>query len=132
MRIDTVLELTERIATRAPLVIEEYRTRLNERIEQLLQTTEVDRTRLATEVALFADRASIDEEIVRLRSHVAQIRLLLDDTDPVGRKLDFVVQELNREFNTIGSKANDGTLTACVLSGKNEIEKIREQVQNIE
>lgn len=132
MRIDTVLELTERIATRAPLVIEEYRTRLNERIEQLLQTTEVDRTRLATEVALFADRASIDEEIVRLRSHVAQIRLLLDDPDPVGRKLDFVVQELNREFNTIGSKANDGTLTACVLSGKNEIEKIREQVQNIE
>ena len=119
MRIDTVLELTERIAARAPLVIEEYRTRLNERIEQLLQTTEVDRTRL-------------DEEIVRLRSHVAQIRLLLDDPDPVGRKLDFVVQELNREFNTIGSKANDGTLTACVLSGKNEIEKIREQVQNIE
>lgn len=132
MRIDTVLELTERVAVRAPLVIEEYRTRLNERIEQLLQTTEVDRTRLATEVALFADRASIDEEIVRLRSHVAQIRLLLDDPDPVGRKLDFVVQELNREFNTIGSKANDGTLTACVLSGKNEIEKIREQVQNIE
>lgn len=132
MRIDTVLELTERVAVRAPLVIEEYRTRLNERIEQLLQTTEVDRTRLATEVALFADRASIDEEIVRLRSHVAQIRLLLDDPDPVGRKLDFVVQELNREFNTIGSKANDGTLTACVLAGKNEIEKIREQVQNIE
>ena len=131
-RTEVVLELAERIAARAPLVIEEYRARLNERIEQLLQTAEVDRTRLATEVALFADRASIDEEIVRLRSHIAQMRLLMADSDPVGRKLDFVVQEMNREFNTIGSKANDGTLTSCVLAGKNEIEKIREQVQNIE
>lgn len=131
-RTNTVLEMAERVAERAPLVIEEYRQKLNDRIEQLLQTTEVDRTRLATEVALFADRASIDEEIVRLRSHVAQMCLLMADPDPVGRKLDFVVQEMNREFNTIGSKANDGTLTACVLTGKNEIEKIREQVQNIE
>jgi len=132
MRMETVLSLTEQIAVRAPMVIEEYRTKLNERIEQLLQTTEVDRTRLATEVALFADKASIDEEIVRLRSHVEQMRLLLEDQNPVGRKLDFVVQEMNREFNTIGSKANDGSLTTCVLAGKNEIEKIREQVQNIE
>lgn len=131
-RVDTVLSLAEKIAVRAPLVIEEYRQKLNDRIEQLLQTTEIDRTRLATEVALFADRASIDEEIVRLNSHVAQMRLLMADGEPVGRKLDFVVQEMNREFNTIGSKANDGTLTSCVLSGKNEIEKIREQVQNIE
>lgn len=132
MRTDTVLSLAEQVAARAPLVIEEYRQKLNDRIEQLLQMTEIDRARLATEVALFADRASIDEEIVRLRSHVAQMRLLMADPEPVGRKLDFVVQEMNREFNTIGSKANDGTLTNCVLSGKNEIEKIREQVQNIE
>ena len=131
-RIDAVLALTERIAVRAPLVVEEYRQKLNDRIEQILQTGEIDRARLATEVALFADRASIDEEIVRLRSHVAQARLLMAGDEPAGRKLDFVVQEMNREFNTIGSKANDGTLTGCVLAGKNEIEKIREQVQNIE
>ena len=134
MRADTVAALTEEIAVRAPLVIEEYRIKLTERIETLLaQTqTEVDRTRLATEVALFADRASIDEEIVRLRSHTAQMRLLLSDAEPSGRTLDFVVQEMNREFNTIGSKANDAALTERVLTGKAEIEKIREQVQNIE
>ena len=88
--------------------------------------------RLATEVALFADKASIDEEISRLHSHIAQMRALFADKEPAGRKLDFVVQEMNREFNTIGSKANDGELTKLVLTGKAEIEKIREQVQNIE
>ena len=119
-------------AARAPLVVEEYRDKLDERIGKILQTGEIDRTRLATEVALFADRASIDEEIVRLRSHIEQARLLMAGEEPAGRKLDFVVQEMNREFNTIGSKANDASLTACVLAGKNEIEKIREQVQNIE
>ena len=98
----------------------------------LLGSVEVDRTRLATEVAIFADKASIDEEISRLRSHIAQMRTLLADSEPSGRKLDFVVQEMNREFNTIGSKANDGELTKLVLTGKAEIEKIREQVQNIE
>ena len=131
-RVDTVLALTEKIAVRAPLVVEEYRQKLNERIESLLETGDIDRARLATEVALFADKAAIDEEIVRLNSHVTQIRLLFTAEEPVGRKLDFLVQEFNREFNTIGSKANDGTLTGYVLSGKNEIEKIREQVQNIE
>ena len=133
-RADTVLSLTERIALRAPLVVEEYRQKLTERIDTLMQgmSVEVDRSRLATEVALFADRASIDEEIVRLRSHVAQMKLLLSSDEPVGRKLDFVVQEMNREFNTIGSKANDGELTNLVLSGKAEIEKFREQIQNIE
>lgn len=131
-RVDTVLDLTDKIAVRAPLVVEEYRTKLNERIEKILETGDIDRARLATEVALFADKASIDEEIVRLNSHVTQIRLLFRSNEPVGRKLDFLVQEFNREFNTIGSKANDGTLTTYVLAGKNEIEKIREQVQNIE
>ena len=131
-KVGTVLSLADKIAERAPLVIEEYRTKLNERIEQLLEKTEIDRTRLATEVALFADRASIDEEIVRLHSHVEQMHLLFADTEPVGRRMDFVVQEMNREFNTIGSKANDGALTAHVLAGKAEIEKIREQIQNIE
>ncbi len=131
-RVDTISRYTEQIAERAPLVVEEYRTKLNERVAALLGQAEVDRARLATEVALFADRASIDEEIVRLRSHTAQMRLLLSDTEPSGRKLDFVVQEMNREFNTIGSKANDAELTTLVLAGKAEIEKIREQVQNIE
>ncbi len=132
MRADTVLRLAGDIALRAPLVVEEYRARLNERIAVLLGKAEVDEARLATEVALFADRASIDEEIVRLGSHVAQMKLLLDSVEPAGRKLDFVVQEMNREFNTIGSKANDAALTNLVLAGKAEIEKIREQVQNIE
>ena len=131
-RCETVLTLTEEVAVRAPAVVEEYRAKLNERIETLLGGVEVDRARLATEVALFADRASIDEEIVRLRSHVASMRQLLVEDEPVGRKLDFVVQEMNREFNTIGSKANDAELTSRVLLGKAEIEKIREQIQNIE
>jgi len=129
---DTVESLTNQIAARSPIVIEEYRVKLDERIAALLGNVEVDRARLATEVALFADKASIDEEISRLHSHIAQMRSLLSDGEPVGRKLDFVVQEMNREFNTIGSKANDGELTRLVLTGKAEIEKIREQVQNIE
>jgi uncharacterized protein (TIGR00255 family) len=129
---DTVLALTEQIAKRAPLVVGEYKTKLDERVQALIGPLEVDRARLATEVALFADRASIDEEISRLHSHIAQMRELLEADEPTGRKLDFVVQEMNREFNTIGSKANDGELTKLVLSGKAELEKIREQVQNIE
>lgn len=129
---DTIESLTNQIAVRAPIVVEEYRAKLNERIATLLGNVEVDRARLATEVALFADKASIDEEITRLHSHLVQLRSLLIDPEPAGRKLDFVVQEMNREFNTIGSKANDGELTKLVLTGKAEIEKIREQVQNIE
>ena len=129
---DTVLSLTEQIAKRAPLVVGEYKAKLDERVQALIGPLEVDRARLATEVALFADRASIDEEISRLRSHIVQMRELLEAGEPTGRKLDFVVQEMNREFNTIGSKANDGELTKLVLSGKAELEKIREQVQNIE
>ncbi len=131
-RADVVDEIGKQIAERAPLVVEEYRAKLNERIENLLGAVEVDRQRLATEVALFADKASIDEEIVRLKSHVVQYRLLLDGSEPAGRKLDFVVQEMNREFNTMGSKANDTQIVNLVLSGKAEIEKIREQIQNIE
>jgi len=120
------------IAERAPKVVEEYRIKLNERIEKLLGAADVDKARLATEVALFADKAGIDEEIVRLGSHVAQFRAMLDGSEPAGRRLDFIVQEMNREFNTIGSKANDGEIVNLVISGKGEIEKIREQVQNIE
>lgn len=128
----TVEALAADIGRRAPLVVEEYRAKLNERIEKLLLGVEVDKARLATEVAIFADKASIDEELVRLVSHVAQFRAMLDGVEPAGRKLDFIVQEMNREFNTIGSKANDGGIAALVIQAKGEIEKIREQVQNIE
>ena len=98
----------------------------------MLGSVEVDRQRLATEVALFADKASIDEELVRLKSHTAQARELLDQSEAAGRRLDFVVQEMNREFNTIGSKENDAEIARLVILGKAELEKIREQVQNIE
>ncbi len=131
-RLDTVLRIRGEIASRAPLVVEDYRQKLNERISSLLIPAEIDAARLATEVALFADRANIDEELVRLQSHVDAARELLSKDEPVGRKLDFIVQEMNREFNTIGSKANDKQITALVIEGKAEIEKIREQVQNLE
>ena len=132
-RLATVDELRGRIETRAPMVVEEYRVKLNERIEAMLGgTVEVDVQRLATEVALFADKASIDEELVRLKSHTAQARELLSQSEAAGRRLDFVVQEMNREFNTIGSKANDAEIAKLVILGKAELEKIREQVQNIE
>ena len=122
----------EEILARAPFVAEEYRKKLNERIEAVLGDAEIDRARLATEVALFADRCCIDEELVRLKSHIAQFRTYLDTAEPVGRNMDFIVQEMNRECNTIGSKANDAKLTKSVLACKAEIEKLREQIQNVE
>ena len=131
-RVTTVESIAAKIDTRAPFVVEEYRTKLSERIESMLGGVEVDRTRLATEVALFADKASINEELVRLASHVTEMRKVLGSDETAGRRLDFVVQEMNREFNTIGSKANDAEITNLVIAGKGEIEKIREQVQNIE
>lgn len=131
-RLETVLALRAAIAERAPAVVENYRAKLNERIAAVLSTQEIDAARLATEVALFADKANIDEELVRLMSHVAAARELLINGSAVGRKMDFIVQEMNREFNTIGSKANDKDITALVIEGKAEIEKIREQVQNLE
>lgn len=131
-RCETVEALANHIAQRAPLVVEEYRQKLQERIAALLSGAEVDQSRLAMEVALFADKANIDEELVRLNSHVGQMRAMLQGDEPAGRKLDFIVQEMNREFNTIGSKANDAQIVNLVIQGKAEVEKIREQVQNIE
>ena len=124
--------LVEQMEECSSLVVETYRMKLDERIEILLAGAEVDRMRLATEVALMADRACIDEELVRARSHLQQMHQLLASDEPAGRRLDFLTQEMNREFNTIGSKAGDTTLTNLVLAAKAEIEKIREQVQNIE
>lgn len=131
-RIAVLSLIRSKISERAPLVVDAYRTKLNARIEAILSETEVDRARLATEVALFADKANIDEELVRLESHFKAALELLSSDEPVGRKLDFLVQEMNREFNTIGSKANDQSITALVIDGKAEIEKLREQVQNLE
>lgn len=120
------------IALHAPKVAEMYKARLETAIAAVTEPQLIDRQRLATEVALFADRASIDEELVRLDSHFKQFFELMDMDEPVGRRLDFLIQEMNREFNTIGSKANDGEITALVIRGKAQVEKLREQVQNVE
>ena len=129
-----IISLTRRVKERAPSVAEEYSRRLRSRIEEALSGTGhvPDEGRLLTEIALFADKSSVDEEIARLESHIAQLGAILDGTEPAGRKLDFLVQELNREANTIGSKSNDAALTGVVVDLKSEIEKIREQIQNIE
>ena len=130
-KLDAIDGLRESIATRAPTVVEEYRAKLSQRLSALL-SGDIDEARFATEGAIFADRAAIDEELVRLSSHIAQLRATAELDEPVGRKLDFLVQELNREVNTIGSKASDAQIAGCVVAAKGEIEKLREQVQNIE
>lgn len=131
-RLDLIRNRLGLVEQRSPSVVLEYREKLSERITALLQGTTLDAARLQTEVAIFADRSSITEEIVRLDSHLGQVAKTLDAGGAVGRKLDFVVQEMNREANTIGSKANDLEITNSVLEIKGETEKIREQVQNIE
>ena len=130
-KLDAIDALRGKIALRAPMVVEEYRAKLSQRLSALL-SGEIDEARFATEVAIFADRAAIDEELVRMNSHIAQLRATVELSEPVGRKLDFLVQELNREVNTIGSKASDAEIAGCVVAAKGEIEKLREQVQNIE
>lgn len=132
-RLDTILNMTTELNAIAPEVITAYREKLRERISELLDgAAEVDESRLANEVAYFADRANIDEELVRLKSHIDQFGVVLEGCEPSGRKLDFIVQEMNRELNTIGSKAADLSIINTVIKAKAEIEKIREQVQNIE
>lgn len=120
------------IEQRAPDVVKEYKQKLETRIKELLGQQTIDESRLAMEVAIFSDRCSIEEEIVRLKSHLNQMREALNMQQSVGRKLDFLIQEMNREVNTIGSKANDLVITRNVVEIKSEIEKMREQVQNIE
>lgn len=121
------------IEERAPLVSLEYKERLNKRLEELLGSVKVvDEVRLAQEVAIFADKCAIDEEIVRLHSHISQLRQIVQLDEPIGRKLDFLIQEFNREANTIGSKSNDTIITNTMLNIKGAIEKMREQVQNLE
>lgn len=131
-KLGTIEACLDRIKEFAPKVVEDYRALLNARIAEVVEPSLVDKQRLATEVALYADHCAIDEEITRLSTHISNMRSLLQATEPVGRKMDFLVQEFNRETNTIGSKANDMRITKEVLAIKNEIEKMREQAANIE
>lgn len=122
-----------KISERSPFVVIEYKEKLEERITNLLdESLELDEERFNTEIAYFADKSSIDEEIVRLNSHMDQFYSILEEDGPIGRKIDFLIQEMNREINTIGSKANDINISKNVVEVKAELEKIREQIQNIE
>jgi len=131
-RLDLITGYLQAIGERAPYVVTDYQERLQERLQTLLGEVELDATRLANEVVYFADRASITEELVRFDSHLTQSREALRSSKPAGRKLDFLVQEMNREINTIGSKANDLRIGQQVVSVKSELEKVREQIQNLE
>lgn len=131
-RADTILEHVAFVEERSPQTVKEYNEKLKQRMEELLGSTQVDEQRLLTEAAIFADKIAVDEETVRLRSHISQLRTFMEADEPIGRKLDFLVQEINREANTIGSKAQDVEIAKRVIAIKAEVEKIREQVQNIE
>lgn len=127
-----VLKLVEFVETRSPKTVEEYRTRLAQKMQEVLESTSIDEARILTEAAIFADKVAVDEETVRLRSHLSQLDSMLLSGEPIGRKLDFLMQEINRETNTIGSKCSDLELARTVVEIKAELEKIREQIQNIE
>ena len=129
---NALIAMVAQIKERAPLVTKEYQAKLHARLHELLEGVEVDPQRLAMEVAVFADKSCIDEELTRLDSHLVQLQDILEQGGQVGRKLDFLVQELNRETNTIASKANDIQITQVTIAMKSEIEKIREQIQNLE
>ncbi len=131
-RAANILSIVAKIEERSPQTVAEYRQKLQDRIEEMLGDVKIDEQRLLTETAIFADKIAVAEETVRLRSHFDQLNVMLNDDVPVGRKIDFLVQEMNREANTIGSKAVDSQIAYMVVDIKAEIEKIREQVQNIE
>lgn len=131
-RRDTILKAVERVEERSPQTVREHMEKVEARMRDLLSTVTVDEQRLLTEAALFADKIAVAEETVRLRSHLEQLEQLVNGDEPVGRKLDFLVQEINRETNTIGSKSQDIELAHLVVDIKAEVEKIREQIQNIE
>ncbi len=132
-KLDNIENLLRQIEERSPQLVEDYKKKLRDRIEEILANhSALDEDRLNNEVAYFIDKSTIDEEIVRLRSHIKQFNSILQEDQSVGRKLDFLIQELNREINTIGSKSNDESISLFVVELKAELEKIREQVQNIE
>lgn len=131
-KLDNMLELVAFIEERSPAVIAEYRQKLYDKVKELLQNTAIDESRILTEVTVFADKICVDEETVRLKSHIMGMKKELTDGGSVGRKLDFIAQEMNRESNTILSKSNDLAITDQAIILKTEVEKIREQIQNIE
>ena len=128
----TILSLVERVEERSPVTVAEYRTRLENKMKEVLESTTIDESRILTEAAIFADKIAVDEETVRLRSHLQQMEAMLTAGGAIGRKLDFLMQEMNREANTIGSKSNDIQQARTVVEIKAELEKIREQMHNIE
>lgn len=131
-RIKWIEDLIRTIHERSPLVVQEYGRRLSQRVMQMLQGVEIDENRIAQEVAVFADRADITEELVRARSHLDQFRSIIAQEDAVGRKLEFLLQELHREINTMSAKASDSSISSKTVELKAELEKLREQVQNLE
>ena len=131
-RLDTIEKNVAFVEERSPVIVENYRKRLYDKMCEVLQGKDVDENRILLEAGIFSEKTAVDEETVRLRSHIAQFREMLESTEPIGRKLDFLVQEMNRETNTIGSKVQDIEVTKVVVEQKAEIEKIREQIQNIE
>ena len=131
-RAENIAQLTSFVETQSPKTVLEYRARLEAKMKETLQNTQIEESRILTEAAIFADKVAVDEETVRLRSHLDQLREMLELGGPVGRKLDFLIQEFNREANTIGSKCNDIETSKQVINIKAEIEKIREQIQNLE
>ncbi len=131
-KLDAILERVAYIEQRSPETVKAYRERLEAKIKELLSGAQFDEQRIITETAIFADKVAVDEETVRLRSHIAQLKNMFELNESIGRKLDFIVQEMNRETNTIGSKAQDADILQRVVDTKSDIEKIREQLQNIE
>ena len=131
-RLDAIERYTGQVEARSPETVAEYRAKLTARMEEVLQSTTIDPQRILMEAAIYADKVAVDEETVRLRSHVAQLRTMLESDEPMGRKMDFLIQEVNRESNTIGSKCNDVDIANVVVGLKAEVEKMREQVQNVE
>lgn len=127
-----ILSLVAKVEQRSPITVAEYRERLEAKMREVLESTSIDEARILTEAAIFADKVAVDEETVRLRSHLQQLDTMLSSSEPIGRKLDFLMQEMNREANTIGSKGNDIEQARTVVEIKAELEKIREQMQNIE
>ena len=131
-RLETIEALVSMVEREAPKTVEEYRNRLREKMAELLGAAGIDENRILSEAAVFADHIAVDEETVRLRSHISQLRTMLSGRSPIGRKIDFLIQEFNREANTIGSKCQNSDIAHVVVDLKSEIEKIREQIQNIE
>ena len=131
-RLTNIENYTSQVEERSPQTVAEYRAKLTARMQEVLQSTTIDEQRILTEAAIYADKVAVDEETVRLRSHVAQLRTMIASDEPMGRKMDFLIQEVKRESNTIGSKCNDVAIAQVVVGLKAEVEKMREQVQNVE